>query len=149
MSVTRTKLEINRADNDKTDEAQVKLTFVRNEGKTTKFFLYYALNDKRAVVIMFSCNTQKIPWKLTFGADFPACFVHPDGRLFCHTTNHLWFTGTGNSFFRRFEISTALLSFHCWPQFTIRTCKPLHNVSLHTSCRAHPMQVFMTIKTCN
>jgi len=47
---------------DKTDEAQVKVTSVRNEGKTKKlFFLYYALNDKRAGVIVFSSNTQKIP----------------------------------------------------------------------------------------
>ena len=40
-------------------------------------------------MIVFSCNTQKIPWKITFGADFPECFVHPDGQLFCDATQQI------------------------------------------------------------
>jgi hypothetical protein len=48
--------------NDRTDEAQVKVAFVRNGGKMTKLFVSVlctnARNAKRAVVNVLSCNTE-------------------------------------------------------------------------------------------
>jgi hypothetical protein len=140
--------------NDKTDEAQVRVTFVRNEGKTKKWFfsciMHYIINEQ--LWLCLALTHRKFHENLLLGRIFQHVLsIRMDNCLWLHTANHLWFTGTGSSFFRRFEISTALgqLSLHCWPQCTIRTCNPLHTASLHASCPAHLMQVFMTIKACN
>jgi hypothetical protein len=68
--------------NDRSDEAQVKVAFVRNGGKTTKLFVSVlctnARNAKRAVVNVLSCNTEN-SMETYIPGGFSSMFFFPSG----------------------------------------------------------------------
>ena len=80
--------------NDRSDEAQVKVAFVRNGGKTMKLFVSVlctnARNAKRAVVNVLSCNTENsmetyIPGgfsSMFFSIRMDNCFVTSHNKSF-------------------------------------------------------------------